>query len=313
MRSLLLAACSLLALPAASSAFAQVRTAPDPSSYIDPSTTPQAAQLFERNGLFRVAGGVVLGGRATFVAERGGTTQPIADAALRIEADNNGGAVLAYAGATYPVRMPAGLACPLARFTARDGLIVYTATRYLDEDGRRQLMHLGIVHHRIAREFDGTPFEALLRAADFAPTQPLPAAVSPPLIAAVNRINGVNALVVLASDTDPDWAGSMLNADVQVRYTAYLDPVRHSLEMAGVPLRYFWQYGMGGVADVFSVVALAQNWPAGAALAAPGAKPGQVDVANFYQSAGLFREMHLADGPGFAAFTEHVCAPLARS
>jgi hypothetical protein len=310
MRSLLLAACSLLAV---TPAFAQIRTAPDPTSYIDPSTTPQAARLFERNGLFRVAGGVVLGGRANFVVERAGTTQQVADNALRIEADGNGGATLIYAGATYPIRMPPGLACPLARFTERNGLIAYTATRYLDEDGRRQLLHLGIVHHRIAREFDGTPFEPLLRAADFAPTKPLPATLAQPLIAAVNHINGVNSLIVLASDTDPDWAGSMLNADVQVRYTAYLDPARHTLEMAGVPLRYFWQYGLGGVAEIFSIEALAQNWPAGTGLAAPGAKPGQTDVANFYQSAGLFREMHVADGPAFAEFTERVCAPLVKS
>ena len=211
--------------------------------------------------------------------------------------------MLRYAGVTYPVRMPAGLTCPLARFVARDGLIAYTVPRFLDEDGRRELMNLGIVRHRIAHEFDGTPFEPLLRAADFAQTRPVPPAIAQPLIAALNAINGVNSLIVLASDEDP--IGSMLNADVQTRYTAYLDPVRHTLDMSGVPLRYFWQYGLGGTANVFSIEALAQNWPAGAGLSA---KPGQIDVANFYQSAGLLREMHLADAPGFAAFTDRVCA-----
>ena len=304
MRSALLAACCLpaLSLPA----FAQVRTAANPASFIDPSATPSAARLFERNGIFRVAGGVVLGGSTAFAAETGTATQPISDSALAIEANGQGGAALRYAGAVYPIRMPTGLACPLARFTARNGLIAYTVPRFLDEDGRRSLLNLGIVRHRIAHEFNGTLFEPLLHAADFAQTTPLPAAIAQPLIAAVNHINGVNSLIVLASDEDP--VGSMLNADVQVRYHAYLDTSHHTLEMSGVPLRYFWQYGLGGAANVFSVEALAQTWAKGAGLSAPGAPPTQVDIANFYQSAGLFREMHLADAAGFAAFTEKVCA-----
>ncbi len=306
MRSVLLATCCLIALAAKTPAAAQVRTQPDPTTFIDPSATPAAAQLFERNGIFRVAGGVVLGGRTNFVVQNGAANQPIADSAIQLQADAQGGAVLRYAGADYPVRMPAGLGCPLARFVARDGLIAYTVPRFLDEDGRRELMRLGIVRHRIAHEFNNTGLEPLLRAADFAQTKPLPSTLAEPLIAALNRINGVNALVVLASDEDP--IGSMLNADVQTRYTAYLDSVHHTMETAGVPLRYFWQYGLGGAAQVFSVEALAQNWQTGASLSAPGAPPAQVDVANFYQSAGLFREMHLADGPGFAAFTEKVCA-----
>ncbi len=304
MRSVLLAACCLLALSA--TAVAQVRTQTDPIAFIDPSATPAAARLFERNGIFRIAGGVVLGGRTNFVVQNGSAAQPIADAAIQLLADGTGGAVLRYSGAEYPVRMPAGLGCPLARFVERDGLIAYTVPRFLDEDGRRELMNLGIVRHRIAHEFNNTPFEPLLHAADFAQTRPVPPAIAQPLIAALNAINGVNSLIVLASDDDP--IGSMLNADVQTRYTAYLDPARHTLEMSGVPLRYFWQYGLGETANVFSVEALAQNWPAGAGLSAPGAAPGQVDVANFYQSAGLFREMHLADGAAFALFTEKVCA-----
>jgi hypothetical protein len=63
-------------------------------------------------------------------------------------------------------------------------------------------------------------------------------------------------------------------------------------------------------AGVFAVEMYAQNWPAGSHLTdwtVPGAQPTQYDIVNFYQVAGMFRQLHDADAAGFAGFVDAVC------
>jgi len=62
-----------------------------------------------------------------------------------------------------------------------------------------------------------------------------------------------------------------------------------------------------GAAGVFAVDVLAQNWPAGTRLTdltAPGAQPTQYDIVNFYQVAGLFRQLHLSNPAQFNNFVD---------
>lgn len=294
----------------AGSARAQVRVEPDTASFVDPSSGPLARALFGRSGYFMIAGGVVLGGTASFFLERDGTDQPIDAASLQPVSNADGSVSLVYGGVSYRVGMPAGLACPLARFVARNGIIAYTLPKFLDPDSRQEMIRAGLKHHRIAREFDGTVFEPLLHAADFAETRRLPPDMAQMLTSGLNAANGLSGFVINAADTTEKPFGSLINTDAQVRYHVYLLASTQAVEIAGVPLRYFWELDSSGAAGVFAVDELAQTWPPGTRLtdwSAPSARPTQYDVVNFYQVSGLFRQIHLTQPQAFEKFEESTC------
>jgi hypothetical protein len=295
-------------------AHAQVRVERKPSVFVDPSAGPAASELFARSGYFMIAGGVVLGGSAALYLEQGGSDQPVPARAVAPVVDAGGHVALMYGGSAYRVGMPAGLACPLGRFVARDGIIAYTVPKFMDAESRRMMMQAGLRHHRIAREFDGTMFEPLLRAADFAATTPLAPDMAQALTAALNDANSLDGFVLASADGPDRPIGSLINADVQVRYQVFLMRASQSVEVAGVPLRYFWQLDRSGAAGVFAVDIFAQNWPAGSTLsdlAAPGAHPTQYDIVNFYQVSGLFKELHRSNPSAFGAFVAKACAGTA--
>jgi hypothetical protein len=304
------AAALLMAGTAISPALAQVRIEPQTASFVDPATGHDAEMLFGRSGYFMIAGGVVLGGTATFYLERNGTDQPVAANMVVPAANRDGSVSLTYAGTTYQVGMPPGLACPLSEFVARDGIVAYTVPKYMDSESRQFMLRAGLKHHRIAREFDGTPFERLLHDADFAATTPLAPQMAHDLTASLNDANGLNGFVIDAADQAEKPVGSLINGDVQVRYHVYLMAGRQQVEIGGVPLRYFWELDNTGAAGVFAVDVLAQNWPAGTRLTdltAPGAQPTQYDIVNFYQVAGLFRQLHLTNPAQFNRFVDEAC------
>ena len=290
------------------SAAAQVRTEASPASLVNPADSDGAAGLFERNGLFMVAGGVLPAGRASFFLEEGGADTPVAAKDVQPVALADGAVGLRNAGRTYEVGMPQGLACPLGQFAARDGLIAYTVPKFIDDDAREAMMRADIVHHRIAREFDGTPFVKLLKVADFGATVPLPSPLQEQIIADVNRDNGIGKLVLTAADDSDSMIGSYINTGMQVTYHVYLMPATGKAEIGGVPLRYFWKMEPDSAGGVFSVEMYAQNWAPGTHLSPPGAQPTQYDVVNFFQVAGLFHQLHETDAAGFGSFVNAVCA-----
>ena len=301
-----LAAASLLAVTAQ----AQVRTEPRTASFVDPASAPEARLLFGRSGYFMIAGGVVLGGHASFTLERNDASSEVPAGAVRLAAAHDGSVSLNYDGAAYNVAMPAGLACPLGRFVARDGIIAYTIPKYLDPESRMALLRAGVVHHRVAREFDGTRFESLLRAADFAATSKLPASMAEHLSNGLNYANGLRDFLVDVAERTVEPVGSLINTDAEVRYHVYLMDSAHRVEIGGVPLRYFWETDQSGAAGVFAVDVFAQNWPPGTTLSNLAA-PTQYDIVNFYQVAGLFRQVHLSNAASFAAFVEQACGSSA--
>jgi hypothetical protein len=293
-------------LPAA----AQVRTEPSAASLVNPQNAADARTLFERSGLFMIAGGVLPDGHAAFFLSQNGADQPVATGDVQLLAVPGGGAALRLAGNDYALAMPAGLACPLGEFVARDGVVAYTIPKYMDPGSRIAMLDAGLVHHRIAREFDNSPFVKLLKAADFGATTPLPPDVAEQITSGINKANGISGLVINASDDVDTMIGSYINSGMQVTYHVYLQPQTHSVEIGGVPLRYFWKMERDNSAGVFSVEIYAQNWAPGTHLTdltAPNAQPSQYDVVNFYQVAALFRQLHLANPEGFTHFVSQAC------
>lgn len=306
-----------LAAPAA----AQVRREADTAAMVNPDASPALQSLFARSGLFMIAGGVLPSGHTLFLLERHGADQPVAPGSVRLALLADGTAALTHGGMSYRIGMPAGLACPLGEFVGRGGVIAYTVPRYMDPRSRLAMREAGLAHHRVAREFDGTAFESLLRAADFAQTEPLPPAVASRIAESINESHGLRGMVLNASDDDGPMIGSFINSDLQMTYHVYLMPPAEAksatgatsigtVEIGGVPLRYFWKLDGAGGAAVFGVEIYAQNWPASARLAdltKPGAQPTQYDVVNLYQVAALFRAVHETDAAGFTAFVGQAC------
>ena len=289
-------------------AAAQVRRDDAADSTISHDTRRIEAALFGPDGYYLLAGGVVLHGTARFAIEAAGHDEAVAASAVTPVAEPGGRMALQSGGVLYQLGTPAGLACPLGRFIERDGLIAYTVVKYMNEDSPRALIRAGVVHRRLAQEFDGTAFEKLLRAADFAATQPLTDGGT--IAASLNAQNGVGAFVLRAADVSNSRVGSYVNSDLQVKYRAFLMKDGAKVEIAGVPLRYYWVLDSEGVPAVFSVEKLAQDWPAGAGLsnwAAPDARPTQYDVVNFYQVAGVLRQLHAASPEVFGKFVEAAC------
>ncbi len=312
LRSLATTAVSAAALLAAMpTAPAQVRNEPAPGALVDPSVSPATRALFERSGIFMIAGGVLPAGHATFLMEQNGTETPVPAQDIQLATQPGGRVALVSAGITYQLGIPAGMACPLGQFIGRDGLIAYTIPKYMDPDSRRALSEAGLAHHRIAREFESTLFAPLLRAADFGDTEPLDPRVAEKITNGINRGNGLHGLILDASFDLDKLVGSYLNSDMQVTYRVYLQPATKSVEIGGVPLRYYWSMDRSGVGGVFSVEAYAQNWAPDAKLsnlAAPGVRPTQYDVVNFFQVAAVFRQMHETAPAAFAGFTARACA-----
>jgi hypothetical protein len=292
-------------------ALAQVRTEASPASLVNPATSAEAQAMFERSGLFMVAGGVVPAGHAVFLLDQDGTSTPLPAASVHPVVLADGSTGLQSGGATFAVGMPGGLACPLGQFVARDGMVAYTVPKYIDPDSRAAMRRAGLVRHRIAHEFDGTIFEKLLKAADFGATEQLPPALTQQIIAGINQSNGITGMVINASDDLNGMIGSYINSGMQVTYRVYLSPRTGRVEIGGVPLRYFWKMEQNNSAGVFSVEMYAQDWPAGTRLTdltAPDAKPTQYDVVNFYQVAGMFAQLHESDAAGFSAFVDQACS-----
>jgi hypothetical protein len=309
---IMLATASNCLLAFVQDASAQVRREPVVTSTISRNTASVENALFGPDGYFLIAGGVVLHGQADFILEQNGQDSPIAASTVTPVAEPNGKIALQSGGKLYQLAMPAGLACPLARFTQRDGLIAYTILKFMTDSSPRALQRAGLVRHRLAKEFDGTGFEKLLHAADFAATEALPDGTGRALASAINDQNGIGAFVLTASDTGDRKIGSYVNTDLQVTYKAYLVASTDAVETAGVPLRYYWLLDSNWTPGVFSVEALAQNWPANATLTdwtAPNAQPTQYDIVNFYQTAGVFRQLHTASPDAFARFTDQACRP----
>ncbi len=287
-------------------ASAQVRVAP-PTAEISTPSVGLAQALFGENGYFRIAGGVVLGGKSAFYLENDGSDTRLPAGAVRPVGVPGGGFALRYGGHVYALRTQAGLACPLGRFLDRGGIVAYTVPRFLDERAREDMIRAGIAQHRLAHEFIGTGFDDLLRAADFATTTPLPDEVAGRLIDAMNDSTGLSGYALRASYQLAGMVGSVLNTDSTTTYRTYLLPNTDQVVISGVPLRYFWSYD-NGAAGIFAVTAFAQDWPAGTTLSDARKQPTQYDVVNFYQVAGVMRQLHQTDPKAFAAAVATSCS-----
>ena len=257
------------------------------------------------DGPHLIGGGVFLEGQAEFYVERAGASSRVPAKSLTLRAGADGATFIDYAGAAYRVEIHLGLACPLGQFIARDGSLLYSLPPTDGPHVDRELTNAGLVQissgEWLAKEFKGTIFEALAEKADFARTEPLPRTLNAAAIDSVNRHVG-NARGVRAVRI-----GSYLNSDRQIVYKAYLVEETKSVDVAGVPLRYYWDFTPSGKPLVSEVEALSQRWGAATMSNLTLKPPSQYDVVVLYQTGALLRQISKDQPTSFKNFVAKAC------
>jgi hypothetical protein len=301
-------ALSLVASFTGVSLLGQVRRTTAYSTFISPTPTRVVTGTFSSGGIFAIAGGVVLHGKAQFLLETATSKQTVAGETVGLAAGNEGAVYLTQGGDKYRLGVHKGLACPLGRFVLRDGEIAFTVPADNSAASLRRLAARGLVRATdggwIAKEFANTDFEGLMADADFADTVTLPNTLSAQLM------TGVNTSVSATARSEVE-RGSYINSDAQVTYRVFLLAGKGRAEVAGVPLRYYWSYAADRSAIVNRIEVLEQEWPDRPRLtdfASLDAETTQYDVASLFQSAGIFRQVRTQAPADFRAFVTAACS-----
>jgi hypothetical protein len=236
----------LLVLLFVCNAAGQIRPA-EVSRYLRPAS--RAARAFFPR-LARITGGVVPKGNVTFYGPARTKLTPAQMMKLKLvildreklrndEPDFD--AVGIRLGANvYRLAVQDDLAYPLMKFIQREGEIAYTLPEDPDADllGRHGLLKVsGYKNHYVAEEFSYGPHTEFLRAVDLrTDTEELPEALK------ARVMKGANAVSARALDFDEAEFESYINTDFEVNYQAYFanSDGGKLVEIAGLPLRYFW-------------------------------------------------------------------------
>lgn len=284
-------------------------------SFIQTNATARfATNAFGQGGFAFIAGGVVLDGQAEFYLDE--NKQMVSAADLALQVDERQKVYLTYRGVPYQLEAHAGVACPLGKFIIRNGLVLYTVPpdvpKGLEDEQARRITKEGLVRVRmsggfVAKEFENTNFVELLSGSDFAATVSLPKNINEELVQSINDALGKGRR--LAEDLGP--MGSYVNTDSQIVYKTYLLAGTKRVDIAGVPLRYDWDYATDGLALVNSVRAYSTKWrgaPELANLADKNARVSQYDYVTFYQIGGIFRQIFMSNPSSFRSFVDKACA-----
>lgn len=294
---------------------------------------------FRPGGRFALVRGVLLEGEARFVLEPGQGEVPLEPSAVTLDVGDSGEVALVHEGVRFGFDTHARLACPLARFTERKGEILYTLAPRdrigeLKGTGLVRGRDLGEVAHLLlspveyllysaasgeeraqiirslplaewyASEFSGTWFPPLLALMDLTrATKEVPKNVAEELI-------GRPLAEPFRDFTDLSY----LNSDAGMVYKVFLSSRSRSVDVSGVPARYQWLSRRDGTPHITAVHIYRDDFSPAARLTdfgKPGAKPTHYDVVVFFQTAGVFRQMHLQDPKAFAAFRAKACRAAA--
>jgi hypothetical protein len=199
---------------------------------------------------------------------------------------------------TYELPMPNGMACPLARYVTRNASIAFTIPSKIDIDffTKNKLVRYQNTNAYIAREFSNTRFADFLKDLDLDTTitTPLPNNFRSALM---NEINAAN-------QTRPTGrSDSYVNADFHVTYSAYLinKSGRNIVDIAGLPLRYYWSIASNGKAAINNVHV----------FSFPSTEEGLLyDAVLFFQNTAIFKQFNEDTRSRFVTFTNAACGRL---
>ena len=273
------------------------------SSFVNPAA-PMTGVL-GANGVFRFAGGVMFQGQARFYLGTPGSSRAVEARTITLTVDASKNVMLKHGQSSFRLRTHSALACPLARFVQRSGLVAFTVPPQMNpaELKKLELQAAPIDKYptaHIAKEFQGTSFKQLLASADFAQTSNLPDALRRRIVARLSP--GVKP-----RRATPESGALWFNTDHQVTYQVYLGARIH---INGRPLRYYWEPAPAGGASVYDVEIFSQTWQGQPRLSdfrTSGLRPTQFDIVTMYQTAGVFRQVRRTNPAAFQRFVTAVC------
>ena len=305
---------------AANSALA-VRTISSMSSVANPSSGHRVAGIMS-SGKNRITGGVILDGETIFVLEATSGDEELDASTLRLEFEEND-VFLVRGDSRFAYEMHRSLVCPLARFVGGEGDIVYSLPSDSSPAAFRQLRSQGLVQRGeleawVAKEFKTSAHILLLHAMDFADEIELPSDLERSIRESINGLSG-------AGDTKTnDWA-SYFNSASMSNITAFLSEDTQTVEMEGIPLRFYWEPGQSGADIISNIAAYSQELGSDTltdldALDLPnvddlgfvdfltaGTNFNQIDYISAYQSAVLFKTIRAEDIGSFESFELRAC------
>lgn len=285
------------------------------SEEVDAGRRDLPALYFGQRFMARVAGGVIFVGASTFDLTEGAGTRRLDVSSLALRVASNGSVLIEHAGSQFRLLLHDGLACPLARFTARQGQIAFTLP-YPSVDPA-EVRRLGLVPvlsnkqdpsevYYAAPEFADQRFVFLFYQADFASVESL-GALSDRLADRVNRMVDETLLAARSrSSNDEGSSGWYLNADFQVTYRVKLNTITQTAEISGVPLRYNWALSQQNTARITNVEVFKQVDGVQQTLSV-GGEFSQFDVIVLYQAAAVFREFARENPDAFRQFVAQSC------
>lgn len=237
----------LLVLLFVCNAAGQIRQA-EISRFVQPASRV-ARGFFPK--LARITGGVVPQGNATFFGPtKAKLTQPQLRRLKFVVLDGNKlrngepdfDAVGIRLGTNvYRLAVQDDLIYPMMKFIQRGGDIAYTIPEDFDPD-QQLLKEHGLLEvpydegSYVAKEFSDAVHTEFLRRVDLrTETEELPADIKAQIM------RGANAVGAQVVGRDKANYGSYINADFEVNYQVYFANGNKLIEIAGLPLRYYWR------------------------------------------------------------------------
>ena len=296
-----------------SAGYGRIRVHEDYSRFINPDSVEPIASIFipGPGSLFRSVGGVILDGSAVFYAETSSATVPIMPSQIQLDVEG-GDIFLNYDNNLFAIEIHQDLACPLGRFVRRGGIIAFTLPPMHELEDVMRLSNEGVVFKLMqfgyagefvvgyAREFVDTPFENLFFGMDFLDTVPLTDELSNQIIENVSTAAG------LTQDSMVNREGSYINSDQQVEYQVYLVVENSEVDVAGMPLKYHWDWQEDRQPRIQKVEGWSSVFDRNR-IATSDEIFGQYDYINTAQVAGIFRELSRDNPMNFSDFVDDAC------
>lgn len=272
-----------------------------------------AARRVSFRGLARIAGGVVPNGNATFfgpteakltLPQLRGLKLVILDSNKLRNGEPDFDAIGIRLGTNvYRLAVQDDLVYPMMKFIQRRGQIAYTIPGDPDPDQQLLNQHgLQKVPYAedsyVAKEFSDPLHTDFLHEVDFAETEELPATLKAQII------KDANAVGAQAVGRDRANYGSYINADYEVNYQVYFAKTNGEklIEVANVPLRYYWRAEDLGSPYIHNVEM----------FASPKEKYDlQYRAILFFQTAAVLRGFSQFNRPEFNRFMSEVGTAIA--
>lgn len=273
------------------------------SSYIR-SSPHSSARAIMRGGLYAFAGGVIPRGDIIFYDDE--NEKRIPNSELRLNIDPiTGRPVVSWKDESYNILIQKSLECPLAQYVQRDTVIAFTIAvvaddpTYLESQGLTQIARGTYIAKDLIKQVN--LLEIIDLSDDVSPIND--ATVKNIILTSMNKMAKESAnLTDLVAPLGATGDGTYVNADFNVMYKGYMTKrnSRSFVDIAGLPLRYYWELSTDKKTPIFTDVETF-DFP-------KSNSQNLLAQITFFQNAAIFRRFKQSQPQQFENFTKAVCS-----